>query len=234
MESTFCIEPVGRVRSPFDEKFAVPRQPGLAPSAIGEIEFLPPYDDPAMVDGLAGFSHVWLTFVFDRCLEQGWRTRVRPPRLGGNTEVGVFASRSPFRPNFLGLSAVRLLSVIERPVPMLRVAGLDLVDGTPIVDVRPYVPYADAIADAHGGFADDQPKAVCAVRFSDEARRDLRAHADADELRCLIEEVLCLDPRPAYRRGAEPNRTYGVALAGRDVRWRVDDAGVEVVAILHP
>lgn len=229
--SEFCIQPVARVRSPFDEKFAVPRQPGLVPSAVGEIELLAPFDSPAMLEGLAGFSHIWLTFIFDRCIDQGWRPRVRPPRLGGNTEVGVFASRSPFRPNFLGQSAVRLLAVVEQPQPLLRIAGLDLVDGTPIVDIRPYVPYADAIADASGGFAAEVPQPVLRVRFSPEAERDLESQRDGDEMRQLIDEVLRLDPRPAYRQGAEPDRVYGVSLAGRNVRWRVDGDGAEVLGI---
>ncbi len=226
------IEPVARVRSPFQEKFGIPRQPGLAPSAIGEVRLLAPYHDAAMLQGLEGFSHVWLTFRFDRCVAQGWRPRVRPPRLGGNTEVGVWASRAPFRPNFLGLSAVRLLQVVTRPEPLLRVSGLDLLDGTPVFDIKPYLPYADAIADAEGGFAPTAPKAGWPVVFGAQAEADLEGVAAAAAgLRCLIGEVLALDPRPAYRQGGEPGRVYGMRLDGYDVRWRVMGDRIEVQAV---
>lgn len=231
MGAEILIEPVARVRSPFGEKFGIPRQAGLAPSARGDVVFVPPYDDPAMLDGLAGFSHLWLTFRFDRCVAQGWRARVRPPRLGGNREVGVWASRSPFRPNFLGLSAVRLLEVVDRPQPLLRVAGLDLLDGTPVYDIKPYLPYSDAISDARGGFAPRRPDAELAVRFSAGADASLESDAVSDDLRQLIVEVLALDPRPAYRQGDEPARVYGVLLAGHNVRWRVVDGVVEVLEI---
>lgn len=233
--SGVLIEPVARVRSPFDEKFGIPRQAGLAPSAIGELLLLPPYNDPAMMEGLDGFSHLWLTFRFDRCVAQGWRPRVRPPRLGGNREVGVWASRSPFRPNFLGLSAVRLLEIIDVPEPVLKVGGLDLLNGTPVFDIKPYLPYADAISDARGGFAPGAPDARLEVHFSADARRSLEAmrdtSADASEFEALLVEVLSLDPRPAYRQGAEPDRIYGVSLSGYNVRWCVGDNAVEVVAI---
>jgi tRNA-Thr(GGU) m(6)t(6)A37 methyltransferase TsaA len=228
------IEPVAVVCSPFQEKFGVPRQSGLAPSALGEIRLLRPFDDPAMLQGLEEFSHIWLTFRFDRCVDQGWRSRVRPPRLGGNVEVGVWASRSPFRPNFLGLSAVRLLEVVTSPEPLLRVAGLDLLDGTPVFDIKPYLPYSDAIHDARGGFAPRAPDPHLAVSFLPQAERQLAAVADPQRMRALIIEVLTLDPRPAYRRGPEPERVYGMRLAGVDVRWRVTEAGVEVQELAAP
>lgn len=216
---SFVIEPVALVRSPFAEKFGIPRQSGLVPLATGSVELLPPYDDASMLDGLAGFSHVWLTFRFHACAGQGWRPRVRPPRLGGNTEVGVWASRSPFRPNGLGLSVVRLLEVVTRPRPLLRVAGIDLLDGTPVVDIKPYLPYSDALVDAEAGFAPAAPDPVLPVRLSAAAERDVATAPDPEGLRALLVQVLALDPRPAYRRGAEPDRRYGMRLAGFDVKW---------------
>jgi tRNA-Thr(GGU) m(6)t(6)A37 methyltransferase TsaA len=198
---------------------------------VGEVRLLPPYDDPAMIRGLGEFSHIWLTFVFDRCLDRGWRPLVRPPRLGGNQSVGVWASRSPFRPNFLGLSAVRLLEVVEQPSPLLRVSGMDLLDGTPVVDIKPYLPYADSLVDASGGFAPQAPPARLPVRFSAAAERDLAAAADSESLRRLVTAVLALDPRPAYRQGPEPGRLYGMRLDAFEVRWSVDGDGVEVLAL---
>lgn len=231
MSARINIDPVAVVHSPFEEKFGIPRQSGLVPLAMGEVRFRAPYDDPGMLEGLAGFSHVWLTFQFHRCVGEGWRARVRPPRLGGNRTVGVWASRSPYRPNFLGLSVVRLLEVVTSPAPMLRVAGVDLLDGTPVVDIKPYLPYSDALPDARGGFAPGAPDPRLAVRFLPQAEKDCAAVARSGELRELITQVLALDPRPAYRQGPEPARRYGMRLAGCEVRWRVTDDGVEVMAV---
>jgi len=225
---SFALQPIGVARSPFDEKFGIPRQAGLVPEAVGRIDLIPPYDDPAMVEGLDAFSHIWLTFVFHRCLEQGWRRRVRPPRLGGNVYRGVYASRSPFRPNHLGLSAVALLEVRTRPAVQLVVAGLDLLDGTPVVDLRPYVPYADALPRARGGFADTPPEPSLSVVFTPGASAVLERRP---ELAALIRNVLALDPRPAYRAGEESG-DYAVRLAGFDVRFRVDATTATVVQVI--
>jgi len=230
-DNAFSIEPIGVLRSPFGEKFGTPRQAGLVDEAIAEIELFAPFGAPETLDGLAGFSHLWLMFIFDRSLGQGWRPRVRPPRLGGNREVGVWASRAPFRPNPLGLSVVRLVEVLTGPVTRLKVAGVDMTDGTPIVDIKPYVPYADSIPGARGGFAEAPPPAALQVRFAPDLRDWLGERDPDGSLRDLIVAVVALDPRPAYRRGAEPGRVYGSRLAGHDVRWRVGEDVAEVVAI---
>ena len=233
-QGTREFAPVAVIASPFEQKFGIPRQPGLVPEVTGEVRLLAPFDDPAMLHGLDDFSHVWLIFRFDACVEQGWRPKVRPPRLGGNTEVGVWASRSPFRPNFLGLSVVRLLEVVTAPQPLLRVSGLDLLDGTPVFDIKPYLPYADALADARGGYAVQAPSARLPVHFSETAEQTLSGLDRPFERRALITGVLALDPRPAYRQGAEPERVYGMRLAGFDLRWRVTASGVEVLELCRP
>jgi tRNA-Thr(GGU) m(6)t(6)A37 methyltransferase TsaA len=226
----FVIDVVGIAHSPFRQKFGIPRQPRLVPEAVGHIELLPPYDDPAMLDGIRGFSHLWLSFVFHHCVDKGWRKRVRPPRLGGNEWRGVFASRSPFRPNHLGLSAVELLGVEEGSPLRLRVGGMDLLDGTPIVDIKPYVPYADAVAQASGGFAATPPDARLEVVFAPVAAEAL---AGRGELQALIRAVLELDPRPAYRAGEDAGE-YGMLLGDVDVRFRIADGVARVTALQEP
>lgn len=231
--SPFSIVPVGVIRTPFAEKFGVPRQAGLVSEAIGVVELVRPFDEAGMLEGLADFSHIWLLWRFDRVADGDWRRRVRPPRLGGNREVGVWASRSPFRPNHLGLSAVRLLEILPGPPVGLRVAGVDLVDGTPIVDIKPYLPYADALPDACGGFADAAPEALVTVRFSAKVQTVL-GRVDPDlTLRRLIMRVIALDPRPAYRRRPDPDRLYGMRLADFEVRWRVFERHAEVVELVR-
>ena len=231
MEEDWRLQAIAVVRSPFLEKFAVPRQPGLVPAATGEVQMLPPFDESRILDGLEGFSHVWLTFGFHNTRGQGWKPRVRPPRLGGNREVGVFASRAPFRPNHLGMSVVALRAVCPAGRPVLEVGGLDIIDGTPVFDIKPYVPYVDAVPDAVGGFAPTAPECGLPVTFSAAAGARLARHPQGRWLRELVEQTLGLDARPAYRNGAEPSRVYGARLHDVDVRWRVLDDRIEVVEI---
>jgi tRNA-Thr(GGU) m(6)t(6)A37 methyltransferase TsaA len=223
--AAWCLEPIGIMHSPYREKFGIPRQPGLV-DVESRLELLPGFDRPEMLDGLTGFSHLWLTFVFHACVAQGWRARVRPPRLGGNARVGVYASRSPFRPNHLGLSVVELLGVELGDKVSLRLRGADLLDGTPVLDIKPYVPYVDALPDARGGFAPDAP-AELAVHFAAEAEAALAADP---ALRHLISAVLAQDPRPAYQ-GDDADRVYGMRLAAVNLRFRIIAGVVEVLAV---
>ncbi|MBK7982295.1 MAG: tRNA (N6-threonylcarbamoyladenosine(37)-N6)-methyltransferase TrmO [Candidatus Competibacteraceae bacterium] len=225
------LAPIGVVRSCFRQKFGIPRQPGLAPAARATLELLPPYNQPAAVRGLEGFSHVWLVFVFHGIPAGRWQPTVRPPRLGGNRRLGVFATRSTFRPNPLGLSAVRLERVtIERGSVILHLAGIDLLDGTPVLDLKPYVPYADCIPTATGGFASDAPPSAVAVEFSPAALAVCATWREGD-LRELIAQLLSQDPRPAYE-GIDPApRPYGMKLLDFDVRWEMRGAMAYVTEI---
>ena len=234
MPTTLSLQPIGILHSPYKEKFAVPRQPGLVPSARATLELLPPCNDPQTLRDIEQFSHLWLIFQFHECADQGWHPTVRPPRLGGNERVGVFASRSPFRPNGLGLSVVQLLGVQQQGSRLwLELSGVDLVDGTPILDIKPYVPYADSQPEARGGFAPDAPTPM-AVEFSPEAEQAIQqAQCHYPELRAFIAEVLAQDPRPAYRKQNDDEREYGVHLHEFNVRWLVKN-GINRVIALDP
>ncbi|MEM9081841.1 MAG: tRNA (N6-threonylcarbamoyladenosine(37)-N6)-methyltransferase TrmO [Verrucomicrobiota bacterium] len=224
MSEGFVLKPIGWMRSPWKGKFGVPRQPGLVKSAKGEVEFAPEFAGEEAREGLEGFSHLWVTFVFDRVGEEETRLRVRPPRLGGNERRGVFATRSPFRPNRLGLS----LCEIEAVNPVLRLGGVDLVDGTPILDLRPYLPYVESVADALGGFADEEPQRV-EVRVREgvrEAWEDL-----GHEEREVIREMLGWDPRPAYVKDEE--REFGVRVGDWEVKWCFCAGASEIVGIVR-
>lgn len=217
MSETFAMQPVAVVRSCFREKFGIPRQPGLAPAAEATIELLPPANQAEAVRGIEGFSHLWVVFVFHACPAGEWRATVRPPRLGGNERVGVFASRSPFRPNRIGLSLVKLEEVMLGTGGVsLRVSGADLLDGTPVLDLKPYLPYGEALPEARGGFAPAAPEPRLKVRVSPAAEAVL---ANRPRLRELIGQLLALDPRPPTCRGK--NRLFGFRLDDFDVRWRV-------------
>lgn len=218
MTISHVIDPIAKISSPFRQKFGVPRQPGLIGEAVGWVEFLSPFDQVALVDGLEDFSHLWLIFVFHVCRTKGWRARVRPPRLGGNRQRGVLATRSPFRPNHLGLSVVELLEIERSAKPRLRVGGVDLLDGTPIVDIKPYLPYADAHPEARADFAEHKPRPRLTVGFTPRVHAQLMGRP---ELYWLIRKTLELDPRPAYHACADKPRRYGLRLADVDVQFEV-------------
>ena len=210
---------IAHIRTDLPEKFGVPRQSGLVPQLQGTIVFEPDYRNPDALRGLEGFSHLWLIFRFHRAEREGWSPTVRPPRLGGNRRMGVFATRSPFRPNNLGLSCVKLEGVSrdEKLGPVIRVSGADLVDGTPILDIKPYLPYADCPRDATGGFTDPLE--------CDEA---LLAGLEAQQ-RAGLMGVLACDPRPRYQE--DPERVYGLAFAGKNVKFTVRDRVLTVLAV---
>jgi tRNA-Thr(GGU) m(6)t(6)A37 methyltransferase TsaA len=217
------VSPVGFVRSCFKEKFAIPRQPHLAPAARGVLELVPPFDQGDAVQGLEQVSHVWLLFLFHQALEQTPRLKVRPPRLGGNQSMGVFATRATHRPNGIGQSVVQL----EKVEPgRLWLSGIDLLDGTPVLDIKPYVPYADCVDSARNDMASQAP-ALIPVHWADSALLQAHEHAArlAEPLVQLIEQCLAQDPRPAYQKPA-PEREYGARLWDVDVRWHYPQAGV--------
>lgn len=214
MEHTLKV--IARIRSDFPTKFGIPRQSGLVEELRAAVIFEPAYRSPDAVRGLEDFSHIWLIWQFSQALREDWSPTVRPPRLGGNRRLGVFASRSPFRPNALGLSSVELARVELHPDlgPVLHVAGADLMDGTPIYDIKPYVPYADAHPEARGGFVDQ----VSRRRLAVDCPPALLDRVPAEKREALL-GVLAEDPRPAYQ--ADPERVYGMSFAGLEVRFTV-------------
>lgn len=229
----FVFNQIGTIRSPYKEKFAVPRQPGLVEDGGGELVLLPPYNQAEAVRGLGDFSHLWVMFIFHQTMDGGWRPTVRPPRLGGNARVGVFATRSTFRPNPLGMSLVELSGIrIKGSEVVLELGSLDLVDGTPVVDIKPYLPFAESQPQARAGFAQDAPPADMPVCFSPQAEQQLNDNlARYPNLRRFISQVLAQDPRPAYRKGEKNERDYAVWLLDFNVRWRVVDGLSEVLSL---
>lgn len=226
------MESIAVIRSPFREKFSTPRQPGLTPSVTALIEFNPDFCSPEAVRGLEGFSHIWLIFLFHQNLKQGWKPTVRPPRLGGNQRVGVYSSRSPFRPNPVGLSAVKLLDLnICGQEISLKVEGPDLIDKTPIIDIKPYISYSNSIPEATRGFA-DQALERLEVIYSDQAQKQLQRYAiTSPDLEHLLRETLALDPRPAYKRNTDEEKRYGVLFDRYNVNWMVKQGRVVVLNI---
>ncbi len=220
------IEPIARFRSPLTTKFGIPRQGGLARSLSGRIVFEPPYRHDEAVRGLEQFSHLWIIWEFSANPHQAVGLTVRPPRLGGNERVGVFASRSPFRPNPLGLTCAQIVRVEHDPVlgPVIHVSGADLMNGTPIYDIKPYLPYADCRPEATGGFTDRTEKRTVEVVIPEQAARGMAAE-DLEALKAVLRE----DPRPAYQD--DPERTYAFEFGGRHVEFLVKDGILEVTAI---
>ena len=220
------MKPVARIRSDFPTKFGIPRQAGLVDSLTATVVFEPEYRDPGALRGIEGFSHLWLIWEFSEAKRDSWSPTVRPPRLGGNARMGVFATRSPFRPNPIGLSCVKLLGV-EHTADLgtvLHVAGADLMDGTPIFDIKPYVPYADCHPDATEGFTAPGQDYLLEVDIPEE----LLPLIPADRLDAL-KGVLAQDPRPSYQR--DPERIYGFGFAGMEIKFTVRDGVLQVNSV---
>lgn len=220
------LDVIARIRSPFAEKFGVPRQSGLVRDVEARVVFEPAYRNADAVRGLSDFSHIWLIWQFSKAVRDTWSPTVRPPRLGGNERLGVFATRSPFRPNAIGLSSVRLERVELDPElgPVLHVSGADLVDGTPIFDIKPYLPYTDSHPDATGGFTDMTEMERLAVDFPAGQLEKI-----PPEQRAGLIGVLSCDPRPRYQD--DPQRVYGLTFAGRNVKFTVSDGVLTVVEV---
>ena len=223
---TMEMHPIAHMRSDFPTKFGIPRQSGLVEELRSMIVFEPEYRSEDALRGIEDFSHLWLIWQFSQAVREGWSPTVRPPRLGGNTRMGVFATRSPFRPNNLGLSCVRLLEVkhTQQYGTVLIVGGADLLDGTPIFDIKPYIPYSDSRPEAAGGFTDRVGDFLLDVKFPQELREKLPADKQAAAV-----GVLSHDPRPSYQR--TPGRVYGLNFAGFDIRFTVEDTVLTVQSV---
>lgn len=225
---------IGRVNSPYKEKFAIPRQPGLVSSAKGSITLSGDVNNVDLVRELEQFSHIWVLFVFHGTQEQGWKPLVRPPRLGGNKKIGVLATRSTFRPNPIGMSVVKLESIeIKEKQVILHISALDLLDKTPIVDIKPYVPYSDSIPHANAGFAQTQPSSSLQVTFSQKSQAALtKYNKELPELTLFIEQVLAQDPRPAYKHNKHDDKIYGMNLHDLNIKWQMQGlTSIEVIDI---
>jgi tRNA (adenine37-N6)-methyltransferase len=232
----FTFSAIGVIHSCFKEKFGIPRQPGLAPLAQATLELLPPYNDPAALEGLEASSHIWIQFVFHANRrktpgESTWKPKVKAPRLGGNKTLGVFATRSPMRPVPIGLSVVKLDAIeLAHGKSLLHLSGIDLLDGTPVLDIKPYVPYVDLVANATNAFAPTPPIPIPVnigieqLTFCAEYR-----HQTGIELASLIRQILEQDPRPAYQE-LDENRVYGMKLFDMNLRWRytISDAKLQI------
>ena len=233
MRNEYDFKAIGLVESCFPGNFGIPRQPGLVPEARGRIRLLDPYDQPDAVRGLEGFSHLWIVFVFHQLKGDAIKTTVRPPRLGGNTRLGVFASRATHRPNPIGLSLVKLEKIdTSSGEVVLEVSGLDMTDGTPVLDIKPYLPYAESIPDALAGYADEAPELLCDVIYTEKARHQADIlETKYPQFTLLLTKVLSLDPRPAFHQQSEKqqDRIYGLGLYDQNIRWQVSTDNVITV-----
>ena len=230
----FSIEPIGLIHSPYKQKFGIPRQPGLAKHAMGIIEIYSKYSRPEAFEGIEQFSHLWIEFYFHQTAESEWKPSVRPPRLGGNKKTGCFATRSNFRPNNMGLSVVKFEKVeLDGGNIRLHISGHDLLDQTPILDIKPYIPYSDALPDAHAGHFEHAPSDTLDVCFSETVLEQIRVLSEQhSHLKHLIKEVLEQDPRPAYMKQKANRDEFAVQLFELDIKWRVENNTAHVIDII--
>ncbi len=224
---TYETKIIARIRTQFAGKFGVPRQAGLVDELRATIVFEPEYRNPDALRGIEGFSHIWLIWQFSQAVREDWSPTVRPPRLGGNTRMGVFATRSPFRPNAIGLSSVRLLAVRQEPGlgTVLEVAGADLMDGTPILDIKPYLAYTDSHPEATGGFTDPNGWQKLEVEIPPDLLRQI-----PEENRAGLTGVLAQDPRPSYQKDGQ--RVYGLTFGNQNIRFTVQNGVAAVVEVV--
>ena len=221
--SDYSISAVGHIQSPYKQKFAIPRQPRLVPEAKAKLIFAPDFNREEFVRGIDEFTHIWLLFRFHETADKGYSAMVRPPRLGGNERKGVFATRATFRPNAIGMSAVKLEGIEYKNGQLsLLLAGIDLLDGTPIIDIKPYLPYSDSMLDASAGFADTRPETQMSVEFTPEVTLFIEQQTQYPDLLNFISNVLKQDPRPAYKKQKNGEQSYGMTLYDYNIRWQVN------------
>jgi len=221
--SDYSISAIGHIQSPYKQKFAIPRQPRLVPEAKAKLVFTADFNREEFVRGIDEFTHIWLLFRFHETADKGYSAMVRPPRLGGNERKGVFATRATFRPNAIGMSAVSLEGIEYKNGQLsLLLAGIDLLDGTPIIDIKPYLPYSDAMHDASAGFADTRPETQMSVEFTPEVTSFIEQQTQYPDLHNFISNVLKQDPRPAYKKQKDGEQSYGMTLYNYNIRWQVN------------
>lgn len=227
------LKPIGHVNSPYKQKFVIPRQANLVSAGLGSIELNQEYADINSLRGMEQFSHLWIIFFLHATAEKGWSPTVKPPRLGGKKKVGVFSSRAPYRPNPIGISAVEYIEHYEsRGRVLIKVGGLDLLDGTPVLDLKPYIPYADSIPNASGGYAAEKPPNKLVIVFLRKAEEELIANkVNYPNLKELIVQLLTLDPRPAWRVKNQDNKQYGVTLYDLNIKFRIEGKQTTVISI---
>ncbi|BDX03279.1 tRNA (N6-threonylcarbamoyladenosine(37)-N6)-methyltransferase TrmO [Marinomonas pontica] len=232
--NSFTLSTIGIVHSCYKEKFGIPRQPGLVTEATAKIELLPPYNRLDVLDGLDGFSHIWIQFIFHACITENWKAKIRPPRLGGKIKMGIFATRATHRPNPIGLSVVKIGRIYqEKQKIFIDLHGADLLDGTPVLDIKPYLPYADSITDAKGGFAptpSQSPKKP--IIFSEQAKTQCEQYQSLHkrEISTLIEQIVEQDPRPSYL-SEQTHREHGIKLWDINVKWCARNDHFEILRI---
>jgi len=234
--NSFNFSPIGLVHSCYHEKFGVPRQSNLVEAAKASIEIIPPYNNTDAFDGLENFSHIWVIFCFHQHLAHEWKAKVRPPRMGGNQRIGVFASRSSFRPNPIGMSAVKLdrLEISEQKI-FLHISGQDFIDQTPVLDIKPYISYADAIPDTNDAYANEAPCKKLKVSYEQQAKNAIeKLSQQYPGIKSLIDETLALDPRPSYHSQTQKQKSYGMKIYDYDVKFVVDNDHIRVTGISIP